>query len=212
MGVSHLEFLVEERSIGEALKVLLPQLVGDVSYKVRTFDGKPDLLKKLPQRLAGYRHWPREHMPGIVVVVDKDKDDCVTLVSSLETTVQEAGFVCASVTGQTPGSVLNRLAIEELAAWFFGDVPALVSAYPRVPATLGERAAYRDPDAIKGGTWQALERVLQEAGHHLGGPAKGRAAREIATHMNVEANRSRSFQKFRDGVRLLVQGDADAQA
>lgn len=197
--------------MGEALDVLLPQ-IADVSYKVRTFDGKPDLLKHLPQRLAGYRHWPPEHVPGIVVVVDKDNDDCVTLLKSLEIAAREAGFVCASVSGQTPGSVLNHLAIEELEAWFFGDVPALVSAYPRVPHTLGERAAYRDPDAIKGGTWEALERVLREAGHHRGGLAKGRAAKEIALHMNVEENRSRSFQKFRDGVRFLAQGGADAQA
>lgn len=198
--------------MGEALKVLLPQIVANVSYAVRTFDGKPDLLKKLPQRLAGYRHHDPEHLPGIVVVVDRDNDDCLALLTSLETTARAAGFVCASVTGQTPGSVLNRLAIEELGAWFFGDVPALMSAYPRVPESLGERAAYRDPDAIKGGTWEALERVLQKAGHHRGGLAKSRAAKEIATHMDVEENRSMSFQKFRDGVRLLAQGGADAQA
>lgn len=51
-----------------------------------------------------------------------------------------------------PFQVLNRLAIEELEAWFFGDVAALHSAYPRVPSTLGRRSRYRDPDAIRGGT------------------------------------------------------------
>lgn len=33
---------------------------------------------------------------------------------------------------------------------------------------------------------------------------------EIAQHMNVDANRSRSFQVFRDGVRRLVAGGSGA--
>ncbi len=95
---------------------------------------------------------------------------------------------------------INRIAVEELEAWFFGDVGALVAAYPGVPETLDRRAKYRNPDAIAGGTWEALERVLQEAGHHGGGLAKVRAARDIAAHMDPGRNRSRSFQVFRDAI------------
>ena len=51
--------------------------------------------------------------------------------------------------------LVNRLAVEELEAWFFGDVDAMATAYPRVPRTLAQRAPYRDPDRIKGGTWEA---------------------------------------------------------
>ncbi len=66
------------------------------------------------------------------------------------------------------------------------------------------------PDTITGGTCEALERVLQASGYHRGGLAKVVAATEIAQHMNVEANQSRSFQVFRDGVRRLVAGGAGA--
>ncbi|MGH3822708.1 MAG: DUF4276 family protein [Pseudonocardiaceae bacterium] len=100
--------------------------------------------------------------------------------------------------------------MEELEAWFFGDVPALCAAYPRVPVSLGQQAKYRNPYAISGGTWEALERVLQKYRYDQGGLAKTVAANEIAQHMNVEVNRSRSFQVFRDGVRRLVAGGASA--
>ncbi|MGH3928087.1 MAG: hypothetical protein ACRDTT_35370, partial [Pseudonocardiaceae bacterium] len=63
---------------------------------------------------------------------------------------------------------------------------------------------------IAGGTWEALERVLQARGYHLGGLAKVAAATEIAEHMNVDVNRSRSFLVFRDGVRRLVAGGTGA--
>ena len=52
--------------------------------------------------------------------------------------------------------VVNRLAIEELEAWFFGDVEALHAAYCRVSINLQDQARYRDPDAIRGGTYEAL--------------------------------------------------------
>ncbi|MGQ0775389.1 MAG: DUF4276 family protein [Pseudonocardiales bacterium] len=67
-----------------------------------------------------------------------------------------------------------------------------------------------DPDAVPGGTWEALEHVLHAGGYHRGGLAKVTAASEIAQHMNVDVNRSRSFQVFRDGVRRLVAGGTSA--
>jgi hypothetical protein len=43
-------------------------------------------------------------------------------------------------------------------------------------------------------------RELQRAGHHQGGLAKIRAAREISVCMEPDRNRSRSFQVFRQGL------------
>ncbi|MEB3342658.1 MAG: DUF4276 family protein [Okeania sp.] len=86
--------------------------------------------------------------------------------------------------------------IEELEAWFFGDIPALTKAYPKVSKSLSQNAKYRDPDDIKGGTWEALEKVLQGKGYHQGGLEKLRAARDISPHMNPTENTSKSFQVF----------------
>lgn len=109
-------------------------------------------------------------------------------------------------------AVLFRIVIEELEAWFLGDVPALCRAYPRLPTSLGQQDGYRDPDAIRG-TWEALERVLRKHGYHRKGLAKYVAAGDVAPHMDVDNNRSRSFQVFRDGLRRLVkEGGRGAQA
>jgi len=99
--------------------------------------------------------------------------------------------------------VLNRIAVEELEAWFFGDIVALAGAFPRVSPTLGQQAAFRDPDGIEGGTWEVLERVLQRAGYFGGGLPKIEVAREVARHMDSTRNTSRSFRHFTQGLASL---------
>lgn len=200
----HVEFLVEELSMEAALETLVPRVIGtSASFSTRVFGSKSTLLAKLEARLRGYSHG----LPAdwrIVVVVDKDREDCRKLKAKLEAAASRAHLRTMSTSGRPrQGSVLNRIAIEELEAWFFGDVPALVQAYPGVPPNLAAKSRYRDPDGIKGGTWEALERVLQQAGHHLGGLEKIRAAREITAQMDPSQNSSKSFQIFRDGLMAL---------
>ena len=96
--------------------------------------------------------------------------------------------------------MVNRIAIEELEAWFFGDWEAVRSAYPKVPASQLQKAGFRDPDAIKGGTWEAMERVMQGAGYFGGGLRKIELARSVAAHMVAERNRSASFRAFVEAV------------
>lgn len=83
-------------------------------------------------------------------------------------------------------------------------MPALVAAYPGVSPHLGKQARYRNPDAIVGGTWEALERVLQRAGYYPGGLPKIEAAANISEHMDPDSNTSKSFQVFRDALRTLA--------
>ncbi len=207
----NLEVLVEERSAERALRVLLPRIVPDADFEVRVFQGKTDLLKRLLDRLRGYASWITRADTCLVVLVDRDDDDCLTLKADMEKMAFAAGLLTvAAASVSRRAEVLNRIAVEELEAWFFGDVPALCAAYPRVPASLGQRAKYRRPDAILGGAWEALEHVLQEHGYHSGGLAKVAAATKIAQHVNVDVNCSRSFQVFRDGIRRLVAGGSSA--
>ena len=202
----HIELLVEEPSAEAALQELLPKMVGSAAtFTIHPFQGKRDLLDKLPGRLRGYSRW----LPvdwHIVVLVDADDEDCHELKGQLERTAQRAGLRTKSATlPGMPFQVLNRLVIEELEAWFFGDVAALHAAYPRVPPMLGHRARYRDPDAIRGGTWEALERLLQWHGYHPQGLPKITVARNISKHMDPARNRSHSFQVFREGLRTILQ-------
>ena len=201
----HIEFLVEELSAEAALQNLVPKIIGfDVTFIIHAYQGKPDLIKKLPSRLAGYRHWLPDDW-RIVVLMDKERTDCIRLKNQLERIANDSGLVTKSASGNGRNfQVLNRLAIEELEAWFFGDVPALVAAYPRISPNLGSRSGFRDPDAIGGGTDEALARVLKASGYHRGGLPKVAAARKISLHMDPQRNRSKSFQVFRDGLLELI--------
>lgn len=197
MKVEHVEVLVEERSMEEALRILLPRLLPDATFQIHPSNGKPDLLEKLPQRLRGYRAWLPQTW-RIVVVVDSDEEDCRKLKGRLDQIARDAGLSTRTSVDGDQWQVVNRLAIKELEAWFLGDMEAVREAYPRVSATVANKAPFRDPDAIRGGTWEAFQRILQNAGYFKSGYRKLEAAREIAAHMNPFRNRSRSFQVFRE--------------
>lgn len=200
----HVELLVEEPSAAVALDQLLPRLLPDAaSWEIRTFAGKMALLQELPARLRAYPDWlPHTYGPQwcAVVLVDRDDDDCHKLKARLEQVAADAGLLSRSA-DREHYNVVTRIAIEELEAWFFGDVPALRAAYPFVPETLAARAAFRNPDAIRGGTWERLANVLERA--YPAGLPKMEVALKVASHMNPDANRSHSFRLFRDALREL---------
>jgi hypothetical protein len=199
MIVTHVEVLVEEPSAEEALRLILPKILRGTSFQVYRYQCKDQLLNRLPQRLQGYANF----LPSgwrIVVVVDRDDDDCRKLKGRLEKMAADKRLATRSRPNRGSFVVVNRLAIEELEAWYFGDWEAVRSAYPRVPDTIPAQAAYRDPDRIAGGTWEAFERVLRRAGYFRAGLQKMTAAREVAAHMVPERNDSRSFQVLRDAL------------
>jgi hypothetical protein len=100
--------------------------------------------------------------------------------------------------------VLNRIAIEELEAWYFGDWTAVREVYPKLPATVPNRAKYRDSDRISGGTWEAFERLCQKAGYFKTGLRKIEAAALIGPRIVPARNRSRSFQVLRDALQEIT--------
>ena len=205
MSILHLEFLVEEASLESALTQLVPKILpSNVTSKIHAFRGKPDFLAKLPNRLKGYQ----ASLPPdwkIVVLIDEDREDCRKLKEKLEIMAISAGLITKSSCQKDKSfQVLNRIVVEELEAWFLGDVPAIRQAYPKVSANLANQQPYRDPDAIKGGTWEALERVLKKAGYHPGGLEKYKASSEISKYMNPKSNRSKSFQVFYQGLLEII--------
>jgi hypothetical protein len=201
----HLEFLVEEASLESALTQLLPKILpSTVSSKIHAFRGKPDFLAKVPNRLKGYQAWLPPDWK-IVVLIDEDREDCLKLKKQLEDIAISAGLITKSSCQKDKSfQVLNRIVVEELEAWFFGDVQAICQAYPKVSANLANQQQYRDPDAIKGGTWEALERVLKKAGYHPRGLEKYKASSEISKYMNPKSNRSKSFKVFYEGLLEII--------
>jgi hypothetical protein len=193
----HIEFLVEEPSTEVALKFIVPKIIGDThTLKIHNFQNKDRLLKRLPERMKSYANFVHDDW-RIVILVDEDRSDCQELKRKL----CDATSV---VTKHKGNIVLHRIAVEELESWFIGDVTAIRSEYEKIPVSLSQQAKFRNPDAIKGGTWEQLDKILKKYGYETG-LQKIDFAQKVSPHMDVENNLSRSFQIFRDGLRNIVK-------
>ncbi len=192
--------LVEDQSMEVFLGTLLPRLLpNEATFEIHAFQGKRDLLNKLENRLRGYQR----SLPSswrLAALVDRDDEDCHKLKARMEQMASATGLRTRSTVSGVDWQVVNRIAIEELEAWYFGDWEAVRTAYPRVRPAISRNARYRDPDAIAGGTWEAFERVLKRYGYFTTGLRKSEAARAVAAHIDHTRNRSRSFIHFCDAV------------
>jgi integrase len=201
----HLEILVEERSAEVALQNIIPHIVGDsVSFRVITHQGKTDLLKKLAPKLKAYSKWITDEIK-IVVLVDLDRDDCKKLKKKLNKISEDSGLTIKTSIGKLSSEfqILNRIAIEELEAWFFGDKKAIKKTYKKVNPNELDKPRYSNPDTISN-TWEELERLLQKFHYYPGGLSKIQNAQVISKNMDVNNNSSKSFNVFRDGLLQIV--------
>ncbi len=216
----HFEVLVEDRSGALALEAILPKILGpngsDHSWWLHPYKGigrvprnmssgsepaKRILLENLPRLLCGYGRSLDRQLNAVIVAVDLDDRDCMAFKQELLDVLK----VC-----NPAPETLFRIAIEESEAWLLGDRDAVMAAYPDARRAVLDRYFQ---DAICG-TWEVLADAVHPGGavrlKPLGYPAAGAAkcewAEKIAPHMDVERNRSESFQVFRDGVRRLAEG------
>lgn len=196
MSAAHLEVLVEEPSMEAFLGALLPRLLpAERTFVVHPFQGKTDLLDKLHDRLRGYAAWLPEDW-RIVAVVDRDDDDCLALKRQLETMAHDARLRTRSASRGRPWQLVNRIAVEELEAWYFGDWPAVCAAYPRVSPRIPDQAGFRHPDGIAGGTWEAFERVLSGMATSAAGCARSRPREHWAPSSSRSAIDRRASRAF----------------
>ena len=213
----HFEVLVEDTSGKDALEQILPKIIGANytlhSWRLRSYRGlgripkdlrgktdpqKRILLDRLPRILQGYGH-SLPDSASVIVVVDLDTRDCMAFK-------QELLDVLAACNPRP--RTLFRIAIEESEAWLLGDRNAVKAAYPRARDSALNNY---EQDSICG-TWEVLAEAvnrgglapLKRAGYPEVGEAKCEWARNIAPHMDVDQNKSESFQVFRDGIRKLA--------
>jgi hypothetical protein len=199
---------VEEPSMEAFLNEMLPRYLDPViAWKPINYGSKHRLLNTLPTRLRGYANIDQVYRPKSLILVDRDDDDCLELKNRLEIACREANLTTRG--GAQIGQfidVVNRIVVEELEAWYFGDIAALLTVWPGVPATLGQQARFRNPDAVSGGTHETLLSVLQRAGHfkRLDRLPKIDAARRMGKLVEPDRNQSHSFQTFLAGLQALV--------
>jgi len=213
----HFEFLTEDQSSGKAMEILIPKLLGEGgSHRIRSYKGlgripkglrpksdanKRILLDQLPRILRGYGRTPNS---GIVVVIcDLDDKDNIEFRSELQ------GIL--NVCNPKPPT-LFCLAIEEFEAWYLGDLNAVRKAYPN--AIEGVLKKYKN-DSICG-TWETLADAVYKDGHKAlaskGQQAVGKEkfiwAKEISPHMNVNENKSPSFNFLCSELKKVMADDS----
>jgi uncharacterized protein YktA (UPF0223 family) len=175
-------FLLEEQSIEEVLKVLLPQILTEnVRCQFLAQGGKATLEKVIPSKLRGWNTPDTQ----FVIAQDKDANDCMRLKEKLRTLAIEGG----------KPEALIRIVCTELESWFLGDLNAVGLAYNTNISGIENKALYRDPDKIANAK-QELKRIVPEYRQIDG-------SRRIAQYMDIGENRSHSFHVFVDGVRKM---------
>ena len=198
------DFLVEEISAKAALEQLLPRLLPGCAFRIRVFEGCQDLMGQLRTVLNGYhRRILREGEADLRVVVLLDGDGiCERRKAELETKAAEAGLLTKSkaLAGQT-FHVLNRVAVQELEAWWLGDREAIMAAYEGVKPH-HFKGIDRNPD-IPLKPNEALWAVLKQGRHFISGKRKTQWATDISRCLDPARNESASFKCFCKGLAAL---------
>ena len=221
------EILVEDDSgkivLDEVMKKIksLRNANSDLTHRIISYKGagripknlrskgdpsKRILLEQLPKLLKGYGKSLQftPHTVVVVVVVDLDNRNCKKFKKEL-TAVLEA---C-----DPSPNTLFRIAIEEIEAWLLGDKEAVKSAYPGACKRIDRVLKDYEQDSICG-TWEKLVEAVEPKLNKnkpellrfpLSGKLKCELAQKISPHLNIENNRSKSFQVFLDGILRSVK-------
>ena len=201
--MTYIEFQVEEPSMEALLNNLLPRIVRvNTTWRIINYRNKQKLLKKLPERLRGYKKRLEHEEILIFVLVDQDNCDCHELKNLVEDLGLSAGLASKAHPNEDGSyDLVSRIVVRELEAWYFGDIRALREVYPKLPGNLGAKAAYRRPDHIPD-TWETLRWELSKAGYP--GFSKIALAREMGARLDPATNVSRSFAAFRTALQLVL--------
>ena len=180
----HLIFLLEEPSMKEMLKVILPKIIPDeITYKCIPHDGKQDLEKSIPKKLKALKN-----VKKFIIVRDKDSGDCIEIKQKLSQLCQQAN---------RPDTLI-RIPCHELEAWYLGDLAAVEQGLKmKKLAKLQNKQKYRSPDSISSPK-QELKRIAPNYQ-----PISGSKA--IATHLNLSTNTSVSFNVFLEGIDKVIK-------
>ncbi|MBK6745195.1 DUF4276 family protein [Ottowia sp.] len=182
-------FLLEEPSMRVLLDDWLPRLfpgwVDGQHFQCVPHEGKSDLDRSIPRKLAAWR------IPGdrFVIVRDNDNAHCIDLKAKLQALCAQSGRP----------ETLIRLVCQELESWYLGDLAALAAAFDQPKAdTPAHRKRFAHPD-----DWQ---KPSVEVKRLVPAFQKNSGARTMAQHLNSGNNHSKSLQVFVAGVRHMAAG------
>jgi hypothetical protein len=184
--MARIEILVEEPSMKEFLTILLPNVLDNQwnlngNYFIRSFEGKNDLQKNIPSKVKFLSNWNHEAV-GVVIMQDQDSSDCKILKQKLLN-------IC-NQNGNCPKLV--RIICRELESWYIGDFVAVNKAYPSFKhQNYINKSKFRIPDNCN--AFDEIKKIVPDF-QKVGG------AKKIAPFINVETNKSESFQQTISGL------------
>ena len=179
-------FLTEELSIKPVLQrvmtVLSPEGIEGVDWIVISYRGKADLRSNIKQKMQSWDYGS----PHFVILRGTDGGDCRAIKQDL-----------LDIAAQTGKPHHVRIVCQELEAWFIGDLSAVEFAFPESHASAyTAKARFRNPDSV-----EAASRWIEGI---TGSAAKVSRANQIAPHMDIESNCSRSFQVLISTIRAQL--------
>ncbi|MCF8370702.1 MAG: DUF4276 family protein [Bacteroidales bacterium] len=190
MNPNFIEILAEEPSMENFLRVILPVILPedyqlDVNCFIHPHEGKNHLKKSIPRKLRAYQ---RSGYPVKVLIIhDQDSNDCLRLKNEFD-------VICQS---NITIPYLIRIACRELENWYLGDFQSIEKVYPEIKASKYEnKAKFRNPDNVSGS--HELELMTKNF-------TKSFASREIPKYMDIQNNKSKSFNHFITGLEKLVE-------
>lgn len=180
-------FLLEERSMADVLRSLLPRLIPgwqeSIDFTLIKHEGKADLEKSIPRKLKAWT----QHAT-FVIVRDNDGGDCLALKTRL--------IALSQVNDRH--YILVRIVCQNLESWYLGDPIAVATAYNKPEITKHVRKnEFMYPD-MHGNGDQILARYIPEF-------KKGKGAQLIGPHLVPERSNSPSFKAFCDGVKKMKE-------
>jgi len=199
-----LHVLVEGPSERAFISRWAPRLVSGQEVRVYPHQGKgtlpakldatPDphqrtLLHQLPAKLRSFAEALDADSDGVLILVDADDDDPAELAAKIESAVKRIAPKLR---------VAVRLAVEEMEAFYFGDLKALERVFPGADTN---KARTYEPDSICG-TWELFGEVIGDGG---GNKVAWAEAMGPAVTTRSERSRSPSFRKLIEGVLNLLQ-------
>ncbi len=187
-----LEFLLEEPSMENVLKNILPLILPpeyqyNINYFLRPHQGKAELQKSIPHKMKYFSHYYEPVM--VIILHDQDSNDCFQLKKELTELCENRGKC----------KVLIRIVCRELESWYFGDMDAIEAAYPdKFNANkYKNKAKYRNPDL--------LNNAAEEMSKILPTFQKLNASKNISKHLKLEQNTSPSLRNFVSGLKKILE-------
>jgi len=183
------EILVEEPSMKNFLYGILPKILPagyqlNINCFIREHQGKQDLKKSIPKKIKAYQHYSKP--VKVIIIHDQDSSDCKILKSQLQELV--------NINSNIP--TLIRIACIELEAWYIGDMEALESVFPQFKVNKYKNwSLFRNPDICNAS--EELRKIISTF-------QKGIASKEITKYLDLDKNRSASFNHLISGIKKFL--------